>query len=73
MCGQSKIPRKLLHSSIAGLVLWLWLSHPNLVTLITVLGAATLVIATADLLRFRFAWFERAYEDALGYFMVGRS
>ncbi|KWU47247.1 hypothetical protein RHOSPDRAFT_31392 [Rhodotorula sp. JG-1b] len=64
-----EIPRKLLHSSIAGLVLWLWLSHPNLVTLITVLGAATLVIATADLLRFRFAWFERAYEDALGYFM----
>lgn len=51
-------------------MLWLWLSHPNLVTLITVLGAATLVIATADVLRFRFAWFERAYEDALGYFMV---
>ncbi|GAA5984079.1 hypothetical protein JCM10908_006040 [Rhodotorula pacifica] len=64
-----EIPRKLLHSSIAGLVLWLWLSHPNLVTLIRALGATTLVIATADILRFQFPWFERLYENALGYFM----
>ncbi|POY75142.1 hypothetical protein BMF94_1773 [Rhodotorula taiwanensis] len=63
------IPRKLLHSSIAGLVLWLWLSHPSLVVLIRSLGATTLVIGTADVLRFRFAWFEQAYEKALGYFM----
>uniref|UniRef100_A0A0K3CNL2 BY PROTMAP: gi/472586383/gb/EMS23911.1/ diacylglycerol kinase [Rhodosporidium toruloides NP11] gi/647397529/emb/CDR40609.1/ RHTO0S05e05446g1_1 [Rhodosporidium toruloides] n=1 Tax=Rhodotorula toruloides TaxID=5286 RepID=A0A0K3CNL2_RHOTO len=63
------IPRKLLHSSIALVVLYLWLSHPNLLTLLRYLAYATTVIATADVLRFRFAWFERAYEGLLGYFM----
>ncbi|BGO91656.1 hypothetical protein NBRC10512_008104 [Rhodotorula toruloides] len=64
-----EIPRKLLHSSIALVVLYLWLSHPNLLTLLRYLAYATTVIATADVLRFRFAWFERAYEGLLGYFM----
>ncbi|BGP55838.1 hypothetical protein JCM8202_002646 [Rhodotorula sphaerocarpa] len=64
-----EIPRKLLHSSIAALVLWLWLSHPNMRVLIRSLAAATGAIATLDVLRFRYAWFERKYENALGYFM----
>lgn len=69
---RAQIPRKLLHSSIALVVLYLWLSHPNLLTLLRYLAYATTVIATADVLRFRFAWFERAYEGLLGYFMVRR-
>lgn len=70
--ARAQIPRKLLHSSIALVVLYLWLSHPNLLTLLRYLAYATTVIATADVLRFRFAWFERAYEGLLGYFMVRR-
>nr|BBE10599.1 diacylglycerol kinase [Rhodotorula toruloides] len=50
-------------------LLYLWLSHPNVPTLLRYLAYATAVIATADVLRFRFAWFERAYEGLLGYFM----
>ncbi|GJN90687.1 hypothetical protein Rhopal_003701-T1 [Rhodotorula paludigena] len=64
-----EIPRKLLHSSIAGLVLWLWTSHQDVPSLLKYLGLATLVVGTADVLRFRSAWFERTYEDVLGYFM----
>ncbi|GAA5895302.1 hypothetical protein JCM8208_005967 [Rhodotorula glutinis] len=64
-----EIPRKLLHSSIALVVLYLWTSHQHVPTLLNVLGSATLVVGTADLLRFRSTWFEHTYENALGYFM----
>ncbi|GAA5915072.1 hypothetical protein JCM5296_000256 [Sporobolomyces johnsonii] len=65
-----EIPRKLLHSSIAVLVTALWLSHPSIPALLAYLGLATLVIGTADLLRFQSETFERAYEGLLGWFMV---
>ncbi|BGP40313.1 Diacylglycerol kinase [Rhodotorula kratochvilovae] len=64
-----EIPRKLLHSSIAGIVLYLWTSHQDVPRLLSVLAVATTVVGTADVLRFRSTWFERTYENALGYFM----
>ncbi|GAA5945882.1 hypothetical protein JCM1841_006127 [Sporobolomyces salmonicolor] len=64
-----EIPRKLLHSSIAILVTALWLSHPPIPALLAYLGLATIVIATADVLRFQSETFERVYESLLGWFM----
>ncbi|GAA6064035.1 hypothetical protein JCM10212_001461 [Sporobolomyces blumeae] len=64
-----EIPRKLLHSSVALLVTWLWLSHPSVPQLLRIFGVATLVIVTVDLLRFNSQSFERTYESVLGWFM----
>ncbi|GAA5939028.1 diacylglycerol kinase [Sporobolomyces koalae] len=64
-----EIPRKLLHSSISILVTYLWLSHPRISTLLKVFGTLTVVIGTADLLRFNSTKFEETYEKALGFFM----
>ncbi|CEQ39688.1 SPOSA6832_01246, partial [Sporobolomyces salmonicolor] len=65
-----RIPRKLLHSSIAILVTALWLSHPPIPALLAYLGLATIVIATADVLRFQSETFEKVYESLLGWFMI---
>ncbi|GAA5952471.1 hypothetical protein JCM3765_001980 [Sporobolomyces pararoseus] len=64
-----EIPRKMLHSSISILVTMLWLSHPPVPKLLAIFGGLTVVIGTADLLRFNSQAFERTYENALGFFM----
>ncbi|GAA5850311.1 hypothetical protein JCM8547_001827, partial [Rhodosporidiobolus lusitaniae] len=64
-----EIPRKLLHSSIALVVTYLWTSHMPVPKVLRVLGWATVVIGGADLARFQSRWFEKVYEGALGYFM----
>ncbi|GAA5855957.1 hypothetical protein JCM5353_002585 [Sporobolomyces roseus] len=64
-----EIPRKLLHSSISIPVTLLWLAHPNVERLLSVFLGMTVVIATADLLRFNSGSFERTYERYLGFFM----
>ncbi|GAA5821617.1 hypothetical protein JCM3770_005700 [Rhodotorula araucariae] len=64
-----EIPRKLLHSSIAGVVIYLWTSHQAVPKILSTLAVATAIVGTADLLRFRSTWFEHTYENALGYFM----
>ncbi|GAA5820396.1 hypothetical protein JCM11251_005609 [Rhodosporidiobolus azoricus] len=64
-----EIPRKLLHSSIAGVVLFLWVKHTPVPLILRYLSCATVVIGGADLLRFQSRTFERAYEGLLGYFM----
>ena len=60
----------MLHSSISILVTILWLSHPPIPKLLAIFGGLTVVIGTADLLRFNNQAFERTYENALGFFMV---
>lgn len=62
----------MLHSSISILVTFLWLSHPPIPKLLAVFGGLTVVIGTADLLRFNNQAFERTYENALGFFMASR-
>ncbi|GAA6006790.1 hypothetical protein JCM10207_009097 [Rhodosporidiobolus poonsookiae] len=64
-----EIPRKLLHSSIALVVLYLWTSHVSVPSILRVLGGATLVIGGADVLRFQSRRVERAYEGLVGWFM----
>ncbi|GAA5901202.1 hypothetical protein JCM6882_006142 [Rhodosporidiobolus microsporus] len=64
-----EIPRKLLHSSIALIVLALWVNHIPVPLILRTLSWATVVIGGADLLRFQSRRFERAYEGLLGYFM----
>ncbi|GAA6009026.1 hypothetical protein JCM11491_005715 [Sporobolomyces phaffii] len=64
-----ELPRKALHSSISILVTLLWLSHPSVPRLLAIFASLTVIIATADILRFNNENFERVYEDALGFFM----
>ncbi|KAK4054589.1 Diacylglycerol kinase [Microbotryomycetes sp. JL201] len=65
-----QIPRKLLHTSISILVVKLWLSHPDVRSLLRVLCAALGIISAADVLRFNSPAFEVTYEKYLGYFMT---
>ncbi|TFK75727.1 hypothetical protein BDN72DRAFT_832077 [Pluteus cervinus] len=64
-----EIPRKLLHSSIGFLSLYLYLSEgdPKIVTL--VLWTALAIIIPADILRLNYPPFARLYERMLGFLM----
>jgi diacylglycerol kinase (CTP) len=64
-----EIPRKLLHSSIGFLTLYLYVSEANVDSIVKALWLALCVILPADLLRFRSSRFERTYERVLGSFM----
>ncbi|GAA5985105.1 hypothetical protein JCM11641_006359 [Rhodosporidiobolus odoratus] len=64
-----EIPRKLLHSSISLLVLYLWVNHISVPLILRYLGITTLIIGTADVLRFRSRRVEKAYEGLVGWFM----
>ncbi|KAL8279997.1 hypothetical protein RQP46_007578 [Phenoliferia psychrophenolica] len=64
-----QIPRKLLHSSIAPLVTYIWISHPNVRATIHAMFICLVVVAGADFVRFQSPAFESTYERYLGYFM----
>jgi len=64
-----EIPRKLLHSSIAPIIVWLYLQHPDVTTTIKYASLGLGVIASADLLRFSSSKFEAVYEGVLRWFM----
>ncbi|KAF8653635.1 hypothetical protein AX16_003787 [Volvariella volvacea WC 439] len=64
-----EIPRKLLHSSIGFLTIYLWLSRGNPKNVVVVLWTALLVIVPADILRLSYPPFERLYERVLGFLM----
>ncbi|KAI0061187.1 hypothetical protein BV25DRAFT_1827062 [Artomyces pyxidatus] len=64
-----EIPRKLLHSSIGFLTLYLYASHGSRLRVVVVLAGALCVIVPADVLRLRSSRFERIYERCLGFLM----
>ncbi|GJE97593.1 hypothetical protein PsYK624_138140 [Phanerochaete sordida] len=64
-----EIPRKILHSSIGFLTLYLYLAHGSSRLVVMALGTALAIIVPADLLRLNFPGFERIYEKALGFLM----
>ncbi|KAF8989482.1 hypothetical protein BDQ17DRAFT_1256805 [Cyathus striatus] len=64
-----EIPRKLLHSSIGFLTLYLYVSNGDVKRVVFVLWSALCVIVPADILRFNSSRFERTYEKALGFLM----
>lgn len=59
----------MLHSSVGVGTIWLYTHHPSIPLIIKSAATGLIVIATSDLLRFQFPWFERVYEGLLGYFM----
>jgi len=65
-----EIPRKLLHSSIGFLTLYLYYSNGSPRSAVVGLGSALVaVIAPADAIRLRSPRFERLYERCLGFLM----
>ncbi|KAJ3512190.1 hypothetical protein NLJ89_g3660 [Agrocybe chaxingu] len=64
-----EIPRKVLHSSIGFLTLYLYVCEGDVRTVVFVLWMALAVIVPADLLRFKSQRFERTYERFLGFLM----
>ncbi|KAF9488536.1 hypothetical protein BDN71DRAFT_1535052 [Pleurotus eryngii] len=64
-----EIPRKVLHSSIGFLTLYLWTSQGSPKAVIIVLWTALAVILPADFIRLRWPAFERTYERLLGFLM----
>lgn len=64
-----EIPRKIFHSSIGFLVLYLYLSHTNLSIIVRNLAIFLGVVITADVLRLNIPWFEGVYESVLGFLM----
>ncbi|KAF9522334.1 hypothetical protein CPB83DRAFT_116592 [Crepidotus variabilis] len=64
-----EIPRKVLHSSIGFLTLYLYASESDVSVVVRALWLALCVIVPADLLRFKSKWFARTYERYLGFLM----
>ncbi|KAI0923066.1 hypothetical protein AcV5_009890 [Taiwanofungus camphoratus] len=64
-----EIPRKILHSSIGFLTLYLYVSRGSPRAVVVVLSAGLAVIAPLDILRFRSPGFERLYERCVGFLM----
>ncbi|KAK2460708.1 hypothetical protein APHAL10511_007178 [Amanita phalloides] len=64
-----EIPRKLLHSSIGFITLYLYLSGRDARNIILVLWSALAIIVPADIIRLRYPAFERLYERVLGFLM----
>jgi len=65
-----EIPRKILHSSIGFLTLYLYYSNGSPRPVVICLGAALgTVIAPADIIRLHSPRFERVYERCLGFLM----
>ena len=64
-----EIPRKLFHSSIGFLVLYLHLSHRPLPAVVLGLGKFLGVVVVADVIRLNSPRFERIYEQVLGFLM----
>ncbi|KAF8732356.1 hypothetical protein AX14_004517 [Amanita brunnescens Koide BX004] len=64
-----EIPRKLLHSSIGFLTLYLYLSEGNVRNTVIVLWSALAVIGPADMIRLRYPAFERLFERTVGFLM----
>ncbi|CAO1638331.1 unnamed protein product [Sympodiomycopsis kandeliae] len=64
-----EIPRKIFHSSIGFLVLYLYLSHHNLERIVSGLSIFLGIVITADVIRLNNADFEWLYEKVLGFLM----
>ncbi|KAI0267376.1 hypothetical protein BC834DRAFT_75384 [Gloeopeniophorella convolvens] len=64
-----EIPRKVLHSSIGFLTLYLYTSRGSPERVVIYLSSALLIIIPADVLRLNYAPFERTYEKLLGFLM----
>ncbi|KAF8635687.1 hypothetical protein AX15_000312 [Amanita polypyramis BW_CC] len=64
-----EIPRKLLHSSIGFVTLYLYMSKGSVRDTVLVLGSALAIIVPADIIRLRYPAFERLYERLLGFLM----
>ncbi|KAI0077559.1 hypothetical protein K474DRAFT_1661486 [Panus rudis PR-1116 ss-1] len=64
-----EIPRKILHSSIGFVTLYLYIRHHSPRQIVTVLSSALAVIVPADLLRLNSPGFARIYERCLGFLM----
>ncbi|KAF9554161.1 hypothetical protein CPC08DRAFT_644695, partial [Agrocybe pediades] len=64
-----EIPRKVLHSSIGFLTLYLYVSEGDVNKVVMVLWMALAIIVPADLLRFNSRRFARTYEALLGFLM----
>ncbi|UZJ52632.1 hypothetical protein CBS101457_001952 [Exobasidium rhododendri] len=64
-----EIPRKVFHSSIGFLVLYLYVSHADLPLIVRNLCIFLAVVVTADALRLNIPAFERIYEAVLGPLM----
>ncbi|KAJ3875715.1 hypothetical protein F5051DRAFT_430350 [Lentinula edodes] len=64
-----EIPRKLLHSSIGFLTIYLYISSGNARVVVYTLWSALCVIAPADYLRLTYPSFARVYERYLGFLM----
>jgi len=64
-----EIPRKVLHSSIGFVTLYLYASHGSPERVVIALSSAMLIIVPADILRLNYPPFERAYEKVVGFLM----
>jgi diacylglycerol kinase (CTP) len=64
-----EIPRKLFHSSIGFVTLYLYASHGSPERVVVVLSSAMLIIVPADILRLNYPPFERTYERMVGFLM----
>ncbi|KAH9064586.1 hypothetical protein EDB87DRAFT_1598203 [Lactarius vividus] len=64
-----EIPRKVLHSSIGFVTLYLYASHGSPERVVVLLSSAMLVIVPADILRLNYPPFARTYEKVLGFLM----
>ncbi|KAL5520671.1 DGK1 [Sanghuangporus sanghuang] len=64
-----EIPRKLLHSSIGFLVVYLYKAHVSASTVAVVLSGACTLIASVDFVRLRSRQFAAVYEKIVGFLM----
>ena len=64
-----EVPRKIFHSSIGFLVLYLYIQRVDLDKIVRALFYFFLFVSSADLLRLNVPAFERAYESVLGFLM----
>jgi len=64
-----EIPRKVLHSSIGFVTLYLYASHGSPERVVVMLSSAMLVIVPAEFLRLNYPSFERAFEKTVGFLM----
>jgi diacylglycerol kinase (CTP) len=64
-----EIPRKLLHSSIGFLTLYLYASERSVSNTVLVLWSTLAIIVPADIIRLRYPAFERLYERVVGFLM----
>ncbi|KAI0301288.1 hypothetical protein BC826DRAFT_1101912 [Russula brevipes] len=64
-----EVPRKLLHSSIGFVTLYLYASNGSPERVVITLSSAMLIIVPADILRLNYPPFERTYERVLGSLM----